>query len=79
VLIAVPPSLSSETWDFDTLLAILEETLELAKVRAVDGELLGDLGQLLPANYLSANAQNEVVSTRFHLNLIAEVLRQGDT
>lgn len=79
VLIAVPPTLSSETWDFDTLVAILDETLELAKIRAVDGELLGDLGQLLPANYLSANAQNEVVSTRFHLNLIAEVLRQGDT
>jgi len=40
------------------LVATLEETLELAKLRLVDGELLGAIGQLTPAVYLAANAAN---------------------
>ena len=52
ILLAVPPT-SAPRWDLASLLAILNETLDLAKVRAVDGELLGALGQLLPAIYLA--------------------------
>jgi hypothetical protein len=62
VLIAVPPG-DGATWDLPTLEAILHETLDLAKIRTVDLELLGDYAQLLPAVYLAANAANDTVST----------------
>ena len=51
-----------QNWDLETLLDTLNETLDLAKVRAVDGELL-PLGQLLPAIYLAANPRRDTVST----------------
>ena len=71
VLLAVPPA--GEThWDFDTLVEILRDTLDLAKIRGVDGELLGILGQLLPAVYLSANVKDETVNTSFADLLIAD-------
>lgn len=61
VLVAVPPT-QSPTWDLGTLLDTLNETLDLAKIRAVDSELL-PLGQLLPAIYLAANPLRETVAT----------------
>lgn len=54
VLVAVPSNLSSP-WQFEDMVAILNETLDLAKVRAVDAELL-PLGQTLP---LAVIAQND--------------------
>jgi hypothetical protein len=71
VLIAVPSD-DSETWSPANLTATLHETLDLAKIRAVDGELLGVLGQLAPVIYLSTNAANDAVSTAFHGSLFAE-------
>jgi hypothetical protein len=71
VLIAVPSSLS-ERWTLDELVATVSETLDLAKLRTVDGELLGVLGQLTPAVYLAANAANDTVSTRFHDALVPD-------
>lgn len=71
VLLAVPPA-GGTHWDFDTLVEILRDTLDLAKMRGVDGELLGILGQLLPAVYLSANVKDETVSTGFKDLLIAD-------
>jgi hypothetical protein len=62
MLLAVPPA-DGGTWDLDTLLAILDETLTLAKVRAVSGEFLGELGQLLPAAFLAANPVGDTVTT----------------
>jgi hypothetical protein len=62
VLLAVPPT-GAKTWDMPTLLAILDETLTLAKVRAVQGDLPGDLGQLLPAAFLAANPANDTITT----------------
>ena len=50
VLLAVPP-VQKETWDLESVAAILNETADLAQVRAVDLELLGALGQLIPAIY----------------------------
>jgi hypothetical protein len=71
VLLAVPPT-DAPTWDFDTLTAILKETIELAKIRAVDGELVGDLGQLIPATLLSVNLGNDTISTLFAAELVGE-------
>jgi len=64
VLVAVPP-VRTEQWDVDTLIAILNEALDLARIRAVDGELLEKLSQLLPAIYLTANTAEDTISTRF--------------
>lgn len=71
VLIAVPAN-DAERWELDVLIATLNETLDLAKLRAVDGELLGALGQLTPAVYLAANAANDTVSTDFLHALVAD-------
>jgi hypothetical protein len=71
VLIAVPPA-QTEQWDLDSLIDILNETLDLAKIRAVDGELLGKLSQLLPAIYLTTNTEDDTVSTRFTTAVAAE-------
>lgn len=60
VLIAVPP-VTTPQWDLDTLHDILHDTLDLAKLRAVDGDLL-PLGQLLPAIYMTANTRREAVT-----------------
>jgi hypothetical protein len=71
VLLAVPPT-GEPHWTLDTLVEILRDTLDLAKIRGVDGELVGILGQLLPAVYLSANVKDETVSTSFKDLLIAD-------
>jgi hypothetical protein len=64
VLVAVPPD-NAENWSLDTVIAVLRETLELARLRAVDGDLLGVLSQLLPATYLAANSQADTVAVKF--------------
>ena len=73
VLIAVPPD-ERPTWEPETLEAILLETLELAKLRAVDlTALQGAAGkeeaalpvQLLPALYFASNAADQTISTDF--------------
>ena len=60
----MPPT-DAPTWDFDTVVSLVNETLDLAKIRAVYGELLGSLGQLLPALYLADNLMNDTVATSF--------------
>jgi hypothetical protein len=62
ILVAVPPT-EAPTWDLDALEAIVSETLELAKVRAVDLELLDPIAQLAPAIFLAANAGDETISS----------------
>ncbi|MGE0258839.1 MAG: hypothetical protein AB7H71_04555 [Alphaproteobacteria bacterium] len=64
VLLAVPPVAGAD-WTQDTLLHVLEETLDLAKLRAVDAETLGEAAQYLPALYLAFNARDHAVSTDF--------------
>lgn len=73
ILLAVPPG-NARNWDIDSLLAILNETLDLAKVRAVDGELLGALGQVLPAIYLADSTSDVTVQTAFVSTLQMEPL-----
>lgn len=67
VLLAVPPD-PSRSWDLDTLERIVLETIELAKMRAVDTETLAGLGHLLPALYFATNPQEKTVSTDFARN-----------
>jgi hypothetical protein len=62
ILIAAPPAKAPQ-WSLDWLEAILLETLELAKLRAVDPDSLAGAGSLLPATWLSFNRANDTVST----------------
>ena len=55
VLLAVSPDPASP-WTAATLEAIVAETLELAKLRAVDHDALTSLGHVLPAIFLANNA-----------------------
>ena len=65
MLLAVPP-VQKETWDLESVAAILNETADLAQVRAVDLELLGALGQLIPAIYLPTDEANNAISVKFY-------------
>jgi hypothetical protein len=71
LLIAVPPT-EAERWSLTDLAATLNETVDLAKVRAVDSELLADLGLLLPAIFLASNPAGDTVSTDFASDLVVE-------
>ena len=66
ILLAVAPT-AQHVWDLDSLEAVVLETLQLARVRAVDLEALDAAGsairQYLPAAYLAANAAGATVST----------------
>jgi hypothetical protein len=64
VLVAVPP-VPGVDWTADTLQRVLIETLDLAKLRAIDPELLGETAQYLPALYMAFNVNNDAVSTDF--------------
>jgi hypothetical protein len=71
ILVAVPPA-PAEQWDLASLVATVNEALDLAKVRAVDMELLGELGQLLPAAYLSDSTEDVTVRSSFQGALALE-------
>ena len=64
VLIAVPP-VPGQDWTAETLRRVLMETLDLAKLRAVDTESLGAAAQHLPGLYLAFNTEDHAVSTDF--------------
>ncbi len=64
VLIAVPP-VPGQEWTADTLRRVLMETLDLAKLRAVDTASLGAAAQHLPGLYFAFNTEDHAVSTDF--------------
>ena len=64
VLIAVPP-VPGQDWTTETLRRVLMETLDLAKLRAVDTKSLGAAAQHLPGLYLAFNTEDHAVSTDF--------------
>ena len=64
ILLAVAPDLS-KSWDVNTMEAALLETLDLAKVRAVDQESFTQLDQFLPALCFALNAAGDTISTNF--------------
>jgi hypothetical protein len=64
ILVAVPPDLD-QPWNLWSLQQVLLETLDLARVRAVDPEALDGIGQYLPALYFAVNTAGDTVSTDF--------------
>ena len=62
ILLAVPPDQRS-TWDIDLLEAIVNEALDLARIRAVDLDALQEVGHYIPALMLAFNPNAETVST----------------
>jgi hypothetical protein len=76
ILVAVPP-IQAETWDFDTLSTIVSETLDLAKVRAVDLEVLDPAAQLVPAIFLAANAGDSTIATVLATKFDPTILQAG--
>jgi hypothetical protein len=64
ILLAVPPDLD-QPWNLWSLQQVLLETLDLARIRAVDPELLDEVGHYLPALYFALNAAGDTVSTDF--------------
>jgi hypothetical protein len=64
VLLAVPPA-PDAPWTVADLHRVLVETLDMAKLRAVDNELLGEMGHYLPALFYAFNANDDAVSTDF--------------
>jgi hypothetical protein len=67
LLLAICPD-SRPEWDDELLLATLQETLQLAKIRTVDLDSLTDVGQILPALYVPMNLQQATISTRFRMD-----------
>jgi hypothetical protein len=64
LLLAVCPD-GRANWDLDLLNTILQETLELAGIRGVDLDSLGEAGQILPALYFPFNIPEATPSVRF--------------
>ena len=64
ILIAVPP-VPGQDWTTETLRRVLAETLDMAKLRAVDPPLLGAAAQYMPALYVPFNAADDAVSIDF--------------
>jgi hypothetical protein len=70
LLLAVPPD-AQAAWSLAALEATLLETLELAKLRLVDIDALGDGGGLAPAAWFAINTAADTVSTDFKVALEA--------
>ena len=64
ILIAVPPEVGTP-WTIWSLQQILLETLDLARIRAVDPVTLDEVGHYLPALYFAYNTLGDTVSTDF--------------
>jgi hypothetical protein len=64
ILIAVPPEIGVP-WTAWSLQQVLLETLDLARIRAVDSEALDEVGHYLPALYFACNTAGDTVSTDF--------------
>jgi hypothetical protein len=61
LLLAVCPD-DRPLWDEEAMLAILNETLDLAKIRTVDLDSIQEVGQVLPGLYFPFNDQRETIS-----------------
>jgi hypothetical protein len=71
VLLAVPPP-GAASWDPEMLLDVVRETLDLAKLRGVDGSQLEALRPFLPAICLTGNTANDAISTDLLHAMVAE-------
>ena len=73
ILLAVPPTRSG-SWTLPNLEAVINETLDLAKIRAVDAEQLGVLGLLAPTTFLAVNLADDTVGRDLALYAIDDNL-----
>jgi hypothetical protein len=64
ILVAVPPDLESP-WTVWSVQQVLLETLDLARIRAVDPDAVNEVGHYLPATYFAINTAGHTVSTDF--------------
>jgi hypothetical protein len=64
ILVAVPPEVDLP-WTVWSLQQVLLETLDLARIRAVDPDALDEVGHYLPALYFACNTAGHTVSTDF--------------
>lgn len=64
ILLAVPPDTASP-WTIWSLQQVLLETLDLARIRAVDSDVLDEVSHYLPAAYFACNMNGDTVSTDF--------------
>ncbi len=64
LLLAVCPD-SRQTWDLGLVQTILDETLDLARARAVDLDSIQEVGQILPGLYFPFNLQAATPATHF--------------
>jgi hypothetical protein len=62
-VLVVAPSRAGGQWQVEDVVASLEETLDLAKVRAVDRELLGAFAQVLPPAVLPTSLDPTVATS----------------
>jgi hypothetical protein len=53
------------SWNDDLVTGILQEALELARIRTVDLDSVQQVGQILPALYFALNLQGATISTNF--------------
>jgi hypothetical protein len=77
LLLAVRPDDFPE-WTLDSLEGTVLEALDLAKLRAVDGDALSNLGHGLPALYFAYNAggpQIDTISTDFNIARATSLLK----
>jgi hypothetical protein len=66
LLMAVCPD-RREFWDDDIVTAILQETLELTKIRTVDLANIQKVGHVLPALYFPFNLEGSTISASFFI------------
>lgn len=55
LLLAIPPG-NRPTWELDDVVAVVNETLDLVKVRAVDLDIFAEAAHFLPALYFTSSA-----------------------
>ncbi len=78
VLLAVSPG-SGPTWELEAIIDIVYETLDLAKIRAIDRDLLGMFGQFLPALFFTANVKGQAINTDFAMANQIKIQFEGGT
>lgn len=68
ILLAVPAMPAAvNTWSEAALLQIVQETLELVRIRAVTPDLIQEFSQYLPALFFPLNVAGDTISTDFVL------------
>ena len=76
ILIAVPPT-TAPSWDLDSLVAIVNETLDNAKMRALDLQSLDPLAQVIPGIYLAANAGDDTIATNIAIKSETNIVQRA--